>query len=56
MKSYTVTITFQTHAEDNLIKSQKLNIIKYLKTFFWNTEKFNYTWKENKCKKTELNT
>lgn len=46
MKLYKVTISFNTHCDDNLIKSQKHKIIKYLKTFFFNTKKFNYEWKE----------
>jgi len=51
MKNYTVTITFNTHSEDNLIKTQKSKIIKILKTFFWNTKNMNYEWKETNEKR-----
>lgn len=43
MKNHKITITFNTHCGTDDLVSRKGQVLKYLKTFFWNVK--NMEWK-----------
>lgn len=56
MKNYLVTITFNTHCNENDITSMKKKVLECVRLKFWNTKNLNLEYKQKGKDDTTNNT